>query len=77
MANKKMERSGRKTQRGLNLGRKLNNPAKAGKRKPPIKSGPHVTNEWDRDRAMWLSSMGLSFYKRPDNWINKEMRQTS
>ena len=77
MANKKQERSARKTNRGMNLGRKLNNPAKAGKRRPPIKSGAHVTNEWDRKRGMFLSSLGLGFYKRPDQWINKDARQTS
>lgn len=77
MANKKQERSARKNNRGLNLGRKLGNPAKAGRRRPPVKAGAHVTSDWDRKRGMFLSSLGIAFYKRPDSWINKEARQTS
>lgn len=64
MSNKKILRSARKNNRGLNLGRKLGNPAKAGRRKLPNRAGDHITNEHDRKRAMWLNSMGLSFYRR-------------
>ncbi len=77
MANKKQERSARKNQRGMNLGRKLGNPAKAGRRRGPISKGPHVTSEWDRKRGAYLSSLGLSFYTRPEKWIDREAKQTS
>lgn len=48
---------------------KLGLPAKAGKRKLPTpKFGQHLTTKEDRDRAAWLTSLGLRPYDRPIQW---------
>ena len=48
---------------------KANMPAKAGKRKLPAGKGKHITTAEDRNRAMWLSGLGLRPYQRPHQWV--------
>lgn len=48
---------------------KANMPAKAGKRKGPVKEGPHTTNAEDRNRASWLASFGVKPYAKPQGWV--------
>ena len=63
---------GRRSAKTKNSGKsraKVNLPAKAGKRAiPAAKSGPHLTTAEDRNRAMWLNSLGVSNYERPRAW---------
>lgn len=72
MTTRKQNRSARNDSRGRNQHRKAGLPAKAGRRKPPITPGPHVTNPIDRARGARLARCGVAFYKRPENWIDRE-----
>lgn len=48
-----------------------NLPAKAGRRKPPMKKGKHNTTHEERQRAMFLSIFGLKPFKNP--WFSKKL----
>jgi hypothetical protein len=48
-----------------------NLPAKAGRRKLPMKKGKHVTTHEERQRAMFLSQFGLKPFKNP--WFSKKL----